>query len=43
MSPEEGMATLAPGSDIYVMNSIYLEEIRKMTRDRFNLITVERE
>jgi hypothetical protein len=43
MSPEEGMATLAPGSDIYVMNSIYLEEIRKMTRDRFNLIGVARE
>ena len=43
MSPEEGMATLALGSDICVMNSNYLEEIRTMTKDRFNLITVERE
>ncbi|OBF66045.1 methyltransferase [Mycobacterium sp. 852002-51971_SCH5477799-a] len=41
MSPEEGMAKLAPGSDIYVMNSIYTEEIRTMTRDRFKLIGVE--
>ncbi len=43
MSPEEGMATLAPGSDICVINSNYLEEIRNMTRGRFNLIGVERE
>ena len=42
MSPEEGMATLVPGSDIHVMNSNYLEEIRIMTRGRFNLIGVER-
>jgi hypothetical protein len=43
MSPEEGMAALAPGSDIFVMNSNYLEEIRKSTSNRFNLIGVERE
>ncbi len=43
MPPEEGMATLAPGSEICVMNSNYLEEIRKMTGDRFKLIGVERE
>jgi hypothetical protein len=42
MSPEEGMAALAPGSDICVMNSNYLEEIRTMTRGQFNLITLER-
>ncbi|AOS92633.1 class I SAM-dependent methyltransferase [Mycobacterium intracellulare] len=42
MSPDEGMAALSPGSDICVMNSNYLEEIRKVTRDRFNLIGVER-
>jgi hypothetical protein len=41
--PEEAMATLAPGSDICVMNSNYLEEIRKMTSDRFNLIAVDRQ
>jgi hypothetical protein len=43
MSPEEGMARLAPGSDICVMNSNYLEENRKMTKGRFNLIGMERE
>lgn len=43
MSPEEGMATLAPGSDICVMNANYIGEINNMTRDRFNLIGVERE
>lgn len=43
MSPEEGMSALAPGSDIYVMNSNYLEEIRAMTKGRFNLIGVERD
>jgi hypothetical protein len=43
MSPEEAMATLAPGSDIYVMNSNYLEEICAMTKDRFNLVGVDRE
>jgi hypothetical protein len=42
MSPEEGMSMLGPGSDIYVMNSNYLEEIRKMTGGRFNLVGVER-
>ncbi|BBZ44558.1 class I SAM-dependent methyltransferase [Mycobacterium parmense] len=43
MSPEEGMAALPPGSDICVMNSNYLEEIRTITGDRFNLIGVERD
>jgi Methyltransferase domain len=43
MSPEEAMPTLPGGSNICVMNSNYLEEIRKITRDRFNLIGVEGE
>lgn len=43
VSPEDAMTTLAPGSDVYVMNSIYLQEIRTMTRNRFNLIGVEGE
>jgi hypothetical protein len=43
MSPEEAMTMLAPGSDICVMNSNYLEENRKMTNGRFNLIGMERE
>lgn len=42
-SPEEAMATLAPGSDVYVMNSNYLDEIRTTTKDRFNLMGVEGE
>jgi hypothetical protein len=43
MSPEEAMAVLPPGSDICVMNSNYLEEIRNITKDKFNLIGVEGE
>ncbi|MEE6138729.1 class I SAM-dependent methyltransferase [Mycobacterium sp. 050128] len=43
MSPDEGMAKLAPGADIYVMNSNYLEEIRMMTKDQFTLISIERQ
>ena len=42
MSPKEGAAILAPGSEILVMNSNYLEEIRGMTGNRFNLIGVEK-
>ena len=42
MSPEEGEAILVPGSEILVMNSNYLEEIRVMTGNRFNLIGVEK-
>lgn len=40
MSPQQGMATLAPGSTICVMNPNYLEEIREITQDRFSLIGV---
>jgi hypothetical protein len=40
-SPEEAMATLAPGSTICVMNSNYLEEIRTMTRGQFNLVAMD--
>lgn len=42
MSPEEAMATLAPQSDICVMNPNYLEEIRALTKGQFNLVGVER-
>ena len=37
-SPEEGMAELPPGTTIYVMNPNYMEEIRQMSNDAFNLI-----
>jgi SAM-dependent methyltransferase len=42
-SPEEMLQQAAPGSDIYVMNGNYLPEIRQMTQDRFNYITVDHE
>lgn len=41
LSPEEATAMLVPGTEICVMNSNYLEEIRTMTGGRFNLIGVE--
>lgn len=40
-SPEEMMRQAAPGSDLYVMNGNYLPEIRRLTGDRFNYITVD--
>ncbi len=40
VSPTDAMAELAPGSDIVAMNSNYLDEIRAMTRERFNVIGV---
>lgn len=42
-SPEEVLQQAAPGSDIYVMNGNYLPEIRQMTQDRFNYMTVDHE
>jgi SAM-dependent methyltransferase len=42
-SPEEGLARLKPGDDVYVMNSNYLDEIRAATADQFNYRLVEYE
>lgn len=42
-SPEEMQAQVAAGADIYVMNGNYLAEIRRMTQDRFNYMTVDYE
>lgn len=42
-SPEEAMALLPPRSNVVVVNSNYLEEIRQATRDIFNYITVDRD
>jgi hypothetical protein len=39
-SPGEGMATIPFGSEICVMNPNYVEEIRQMTADQFNLTGV---
>ncbi|MCX7817498.1 MAG: class I SAM-dependent methyltransferase [Syntrophales bacterium] len=43
LSPEEAMIALSPGSDIFVMNSNYLEEIRQLSENRFNYIEVDSE
>jgi hypothetical protein len=42
-SPSEVLAVLPEGSTIYVMNSNYLEEIKKMTNNAFNYIEVDHE
>jgi SAM-dependent methyltransferase len=42
-SPSEALAMLPKGSTIYIMNSNYLEEIRKMTNNAFNYIEVDHE
>lgn len=41
ISPQEAMSKLPEGSDIYVMNSNYLEEIRQITNNRYNYLRVE--
>ncbi|AXO14660.1 class I SAM-dependent methyltransferase [Thalassospira indica] len=41
ISPDEAMASLQQGSDVYVMNSNYTDEIRRITSDRFNLIETD--
>ena len=40
-SPEEALATLAPGSPVVVMNSNYLAEVADATSQRFTLLTVD--
>lgn len=40
-SPEEAMAALPDGAHLFVMNSNYLEEIRRMTADRFTYHAVD--
>jgi threonine dehydrogenase-like Zn-dependent dehydrogenase len=42
-SPEEALAQVEPGSTIFVMNGNYLPEIRQMTRNQFNYLTVDHE
>lgn len=42
-SPAEALPKLAFGTTIYVMNSNYLEEIKNMTGDIFNLISIDHE
>jgi SAM-dependent methyltransferase len=40
-APEEVLAQLEPGAEILVMNSNYLSEIRELTNNKFNLLTVD--
>lgn len=42
-SPEDAMGKLAPGTDLFVMNSNYLAEIQELTRHQFNYLLVEHE
>ena len=42
LSPEEGLARLLPGADIFVMNSNYLPEIRAMAGLDYHYISADR-
>lgn len=42
-SPEAVTALLKPGVNLFVMNSNYLPEIRQMTDNKFNYLTVDHE
>jgi SAM-dependent methyltransferase len=42
-SPEQGLADMQSGSNIYVMNSNYLEEIKQMSNYTFNYIGIDHE
>ena len=42
LSPEEGLAQLHPGADIFVMNSNYLPEIQAMAGLGYNYISADR-
>jgi len=42
-SPEEVLPMLETGSDLYVMNSNYFEEIKKLSFNRFNYIRIDHE
>ena len=40
-SPAEAVPNLAPGADLFVMNSNYLNEIQELTSNQFNYLTVD--
>jgi hypothetical protein len=42
-SPAEVLATLPKGSTIYVMNSNYTDEIKKMSGNAFEYVQVDHE
>jgi hypothetical protein len=41
-APEEAIAQLPAGADVFVMNGNYLDEIEALTAHRFHCITIER-
>lgn len=41
LSPDEGMSKLSEGSTIHVMNSNYLEEVKKMSNYSFNYVSID--
>ena len=41
-SPEEALAHLPDGADVFVMNSNYRDEIEALTAHRFHCVTIER-
>jgi SAM-dependent methyltransferase len=41
-SPDEAMAHLPDGADVFVMNSNYRDEIEALTAHRFNCVAIER-
>jgi len=42
-SPTEALSKLKAGATIYVMNSNYLEEIKKISRNTYNYICIDHE
>lgn len=40
-SPEDAMAHLTPGADVFVMNSNYLQEIEAMTAHRYHCLPID--
>jgi len=42
-SPESALSEILPGSTIYVMNSNYLDEIKSISKNKYNYLTIDNE
>jgi hypothetical protein len=42
-SPENALSEILPGSTIYVMNSNYLDEIKSISKNKYNYLTIDNE
>jgi hypothetical protein len=40
-SPEGALSNIVPGSTIYVMNSNYLDEIKSISKNNYNYLTID--